>query len=53
MIDVPKELNDEQEKAVEQLSKTLGSDDLRESLFGNGAGPRPRAGATSGKASDN
>ncbi len=52
VIDVPKELNDEQEKAVEQLSKTLGSDDLRQSLFANGAGPRPHAGATSGKASD-
>ncbi len=52
VIDVPKELNDEQEKAVEQLSKTLGSDNLRESLFSNGAGPRPRAGTASGKASD-
>ncbi len=53
VIDVPKQLNDEQEKAVEQLSKTLGSDSLRESLFANGAGPRPRAGTASGKASEN
>jgi len=52
VIDVPKELNDEQEKAVEELSRTLGSSDPRAGLFSNGAGPRPRAGAASGKGSE-
>ncbi len=45
MIDVPKELNDEQEKAVEQLSKTLGSDDLRaEPVRQRGRSPSSRGG---------
>jgi molecular chaperone DnaJ len=52
VIDVPKDLNDEQEKAVEELSRTLGSSNPREALFSNGAGPRPRAGAASGKGSE-
>jgi len=52
VIDVPKKLNDEQEKAVEQLSKTLGSDNPRASLFTNGAGPRAHAGAAGGKGAD-
>ena len=52
VIDVPKDLNDEQEKAVEELSRTLGSSNPRESLFSNGAGPRPRAGAACGKGSE-
>ncbi len=52
VIEVPKKLNDEQEKAVEELSRTLGSNDPRAGLFANGAGPRPRAGAASGKGSE-
>jgi len=52
VIEVPKKLNDEQEKAVEELSRTLGSDDPRAALFSNGAGPRPRAAAASGKGSE-
>jgi molecular chaperone DnaJ len=42
VIDVPEKLNDEQEQAVEALSRTLDSDP-RARLFANGAG----AGATS------
>jgi molecular chaperone DnaJ len=52
VIDVPKKLNDEQEKAVEELSRTLGSGNPRAGLFSNGAGPRPHAGAASGKGAD-
>ena len=52
VIEVPKKLNDEQEKAVEELSRALGSGNPRKGLFANGGGPRPRAGAASGKASE-
>ena len=52
VIDVPKELNDEQEKAVEAALQDARLGQPRESLFANGAGPRPRAGAASGKASE-
>ena len=52
MIDVPKKLNDEQEKAVEELSKTLGSSDPRAGLFANGAGPRPGRVRRAGRASE-
>jgi molecular chaperone DnaJ len=52
VIEVPKKLNDEQEKAVEELSRTLGSSDPRAGLFANGAGTRARAGAASGTGSD-
>ena len=40
VIDVPQKLNKEQEKAVEELSKTLGASNPRAGLFdGNGATP--------------
>jgi molecular chaperone DnaJ len=38
VIDVPEKLNDEQRKAVDELSRTLDSDP-RARLFANGAGP--------------
>ena len=44
VIEVPKKLDDEQEKAVEELSRTLGSSDPRAGLFANGAGPAPAGG---------
>ncbi len=37
MIDVPEHLSDEQQKAVEELEKTLGGDP-RAGLFANGSG---------------
>jgi len=52
VIEVPRDLNKEQEKAVEELSKTLGSDNPRDALFSNGAGPRTHAGAAGGKGSE-
>jgi molecular chaperone DnaJ len=45
VLDVPEHLSEEQEKAVEELSKTLGGDP-RAGLFANGAG----AGAAQGAA---
>jgi len=53
VIDVPQKLNKDQEKAVQELSRTLGSDDPRAGLFANGsaagaaAGPAAGAGAAS------
>jgi molecular chaperone DnaJ len=38
VIDVPKKLNEEQEKAVAELSRTLGTQDPRAGLFVNGVG---------------
>jgi molecular chaperone DnaJ len=52
VIEVPKDLNKEQEKAVEELSRTLGSENPREGLFTNGAGPRAHAGAAGAKGAD-
>jgi molecular chaperone DnaJ len=43
VIDVPKKLSKEQEKAVDELSKTLGSEDPRAALFSNGSAPRKHA----------
>jgi len=37
VIDVPQKLSKEQEKAVEELSKSLGASNPRERLFGNGS----------------
>jgi molecular chaperone DnaJ len=45
VIDVPQKLNKEQEKAVEELSKALGSGDPRAGLFNGGAGARKHAAA--------
>ena len=42
VIDVPEKLSDEQEEAVEALSRTLDSDP-RAGLFANGAGPGARS----------
>ncbi len=50
VIDVPDHLSDEQRKAVEELEKSLGGDDPRAGLFGNGSGPG--AGAGSGSPAD-
>jgi molecular chaperone DnaJ len=44
VIDVPKELNEEQQAAVDALSKTMHGDP-RGGLFPNGAAPREAAGA--------
>jgi molecular chaperone DnaJ len=53
VIDVPQKLSKEQEKAVEELSKTLGSTNPREGLFtagANGASAHARpAGAKAGE----
>jgi molecular chaperone DnaJ len=38
LIDVPDELSDEQQKAVDELSRTLGGEDPRARLFGDVAG---------------
>ena len=38
VIDVPEHLSDEQQKAVDELSRTFGEGDPRAALFGNGAG---------------
>ncbi len=46
VIDVPDHLSDEQQKAVEEMSRTFGADP-RASLFGNGAG-EPAADAQAG-----
>jgi molecular chaperone DnaJ len=43
VIDVPQKLSKEQEKAVEELSKALGSSNPREGLFGNGTTGRAHA----------
>ena len=42
-IDVPQKLSKEQEKAVDELSKSLGPDNPRAALFSNGAAPRTHA----------
>ncbi|HXD53369.1 MAG TPA: molecular chaperone DnaJ [Solirubrobacteraceae bacterium] len=47
VIDVPDHLSDEQRHAVEELEKSLGSEDPRAGLFGNGA-----AGSTTQTAGD-
>ncbi|HEY2397785.1 MAG TPA: molecular chaperone DnaJ [Solirubrobacteraceae bacterium] len=44
VIDVPKELNDEQQAAVDALSKTMHGDP-RDGLFPNGAAPHDAAGS--------
>jgi molecular chaperone DnaJ len=45
VIDVPENLSDEQQKAVDELSRTFGSGDPRAALFGgqNGAGAGEKA----------
>ncbi len=47
VIDVPDHLSDEQQQAVEELSKSLGGADPRAGLFGNGA-PRQASSAEEG-----
>jgi molecular chaperone DnaJ len=47
VIDVPKELSEEQQEAVEALSKTM-HDDPRGRLFPNGSAPREAAGSPAG-----
>jgi molecular chaperone DnaJ len=51
VIDVPEKLSEEQEKAVEELSKTLGANP-REGLFANGAAPRGASAASRSKAGE-
>jgi molecular chaperone DnaJ len=48
VIDVPEHLSEEQEKAVEELSRTLGGDP-RAGLFANGAGACSSQGAAAGE----
>jgi molecular chaperone DnaJ len=52
VIDVPEKLSAEQEKAVEELQRTLGSSNPRADLFPNGAGAARAAGATGAKAGE-
>ena len=46
VIDVPENLTEEQQKAVDELSRTLGTDP-RSALFGNGQAPRDAASTSS------
>ena len=48
VIDVPEHLSEEQEKAVEELSRTLGGDP-RAGLFASGAGAGSAQGAAAGE----
>jgi molecular chaperone DnaJ len=48
VIDVPEHLSEEQEKAVEELSRTLGGDP-RAGLFANGAGAGSAQGVAAGE----
>jgi molecular chaperone DnaJ len=52
VIDVPEKLSAEQEKAVEELQRALGSSDPRADLFPNGAGGAKAAGATGARAGE-
>jgi molecular chaperone DnaJ len=52
VIDVPTKLNEEQEKAVEELSRALGASDPRAGLFANGAGSAARGDADHAKAAE-
>jgi molecular chaperone DnaJ len=51
VIDVPKELSDEQREAVEALSKTMQGDP-RGGLFPNGSAPRAAAASPAGESGD-
>ena len=50
MIDVPEHLTEEQQKAVDELSRTMGADP-RSALFPNGQAPRDAA-STGSKAGE-
>jgi molecular chaperone DnaJ len=49
VIDMPDHLSKEQERAVEELSRTMGGGDPRAGLFENGAGEGRAAGEHSGR----
>jgi molecular chaperone DnaJ len=48
VIDVPQNLSEEQEQAIEELSKSMGASDPRAGLFENGSAPSTGAAAGAG-----
>jgi len=48
VIDVPEDLSEEQQHAVDELSRTFGAGDPRAKLFGNGGGASTSTAARSG-----